>query len=307
MAVIFLSYRRTDSPQACRVHDWLALRFGNDAVFMDVAAIPFAVNFPDFIRTAIQGSSLMILLIGSEWHARIQQPDDPVRMEVEAALAAGVPVLPVLIGTTRMPGPETLPVSIRAIATQNAAFVGVLNDFETHMRALLPKIESMLGALAARSVVTADPHLISDSCNGVVRFLADTIRSERGLYYQWEVFGTSDFHKMHQNTASLYLHRISQLGDLLELHVLISFWTESGDSSLEMAGLVMQRLEQDPVIPYHNYTPQTRLPVQVKVRRSDEDPRQVWKMITDYPLRLSLAYVVTVSPGPVVGVETPHA
>jgi hypothetical protein len=33
----------------------------------------------------------------------------------------------------------------------------------------------------------------------------------------------------------------------------------------------------------------------LKIRWSDEDPRQVWKMITDLPLRLSLTYVATVS------------
>ena len=32
---------------------------------------------------------------------------------------------------------------------------------------------------------------------------------------------------------------------------------------------VMQRLEQNPVIPYHKYIPQTRVPAQVKVRPSD--------------------------------------
>src|SRR5262245_25540706 len=100
---------------------------------MDVSAIPFAVSFPDFIRSAIQASRVMIVLIGPEWHTRIHQPDDPVRMEVETALAARVPVLPVLIGSTRMPSLEQLPGSMSAICDQNAAFVGVLNDFDTHM------------------------------------------------------------------------------------------------------------------------------------------------------------------------------
>jgi hypothetical protein len=294
MASIFLSYRRTDSPQACRVHDWLALRFGADAVFMDVSAIPFAVNFQDFIRSAIQASRVMIVLIGSEWHARIHQPDDPVRMEVETALAANVPVLPVLIGSTRMPDSEQLPASIAAIADQNAAFVGVLNDFDTHMRVLLPKIESILGRLAVRSVVTTDPHVVLETCAGIVRFLGDTLEPNRVGHMQWSVFGTADFNPTQHNTASLYLHRIAQLGDVLELHVLISFWTQVSGLALETAGFVMQRLEQQPIIP-SEYVQRLQAPVQVKMRRSDEDPRHVWKMITDYPLQLSLAYVATVS------------
>ena len=87
MAAIFLSYRRTDGPQACRIHDWLSQRFGGDAVFMDVAAIPFAVSFSDFIREAIEESKVMIALIGSGWQDRINEPDDPVRMEIEVAIS----------------------------------------------------------------------------------------------------------------------------------------------------------------------------------------------------------------------------
>ncbi|MCB0112132.1 MAG: toll/interleukin-1 receptor domain-containing protein [Caldilineaceae bacterium] len=56
MATIFLSYRRTDGPQASRIYDWLAQRFGYDAVFMDVTAIPFAVSFTEFIQQAIAGA-----------------------------------------------------------------------------------------------------------------------------------------------------------------------------------------------------------------------------------------------------------
>ena len=92
---------------------------------MDVSAIPFAVSFPEFIGQAITGSRLLIALIGRDWHSRMQKPDDPVRMELGTAVAAGVPVLPVLIGTTPMPGPEDLPASLASIATQNAAAVGV--------------------------------------------------------------------------------------------------------------------------------------------------------------------------------------
>jgi hypothetical protein len=35
---------------------------------------------------------------------------------------------------------------------------------------------------------------------------------------------------------------------------------------------------------------------ELEIRPSDEDPGQIWQMITDEPLRLSLAYVAAVSP-----------
>src|SRR5919109_325372 len=102
MAAIFRSYRRTDSPQACRVDDWLRRRFGSDAVFMDVADIPFATRFTDYIRQEIAKSSILVALIGDRWQEKIGRADDPVRMEIETAVASNVPVLPVLIGTAPM-------------------------------------------------------------------------------------------------------------------------------------------------------------------------------------------------------------
>ena len=296
MAAIFLSYRRTDGPQACRVHDWLTLRFGQDAVFMDVSAIPFAVSFPEFIRGAIGASRLLLALIGRDWHTRTQEPEDPVRMELETALAAGIPVLPVLIGTTPMPAPEQLPESLAPIATQNAAVVGVLHDFDTHMRALMPRIDSMLGGAASGSVVTREPRVLQAVCQGIAFFLRQSVDPGTENFIRWSVYGTIDFNRAAQGEVSLYLHRISQLGDTLELHLLMSFWTESADSAHLMAGLAMQRIEQEPVIPPGFI--RAGVPLQVKLRRSDEDPRQVWKMVTDRSLQLSLAYIATVSAAP---------
>ena len=302
MATIFLSYRRTDSPQACRVYDWLGQRFGLDAVFMDVAAIPFAVSFPDFIRQAIGSCKVLIALIGEQWLAKIQDADDPVRTEIEIALASHIPVLPVLIGNTPMPDVEDLPASISTIASQNAVTVGVLHDFNTHMQSLLPKIETILGALAATSVATSDPTVIQRACDGIIRYLDDDFANFSNLgrlAAYWKVVGTDYFsHGWRQtNDVTLYLHRIARLAELLELHFILSFWAVDAFPEHVLAGWVMSQLEQTPVIPDQHFALRAmETEFELKIRRSDEDTRQIWKMITDAPLRLSLAYVATVSP-----------
>lgn len=300
MATLFLSYRRTDSPQACRVYDWLVQRFGKDAVFMDVAGIPVAVNFPDFLRQTITSSKVLIALIGADWLNKIHQADDPVRNEIEAAIAGKIQVLPVLIGNTPMPNAEELPASLSSIAGQNAVTVGVLHDFHTHMQSLLPKIESILGALAMQSVVTADAEVVSRACGGIIRYLeGNSYRSTPQLYAQWLVIGTSDLYQSNQirTRVTLFLHRIARLAELLELHFILSFW--AGDTTTEqvLAGWVMRQLEQTPIIPDEFFKiGEKAAEWNLKIRRSDEDARQVWKMITTEPLRLSLAYVATVSP-----------
>jgi hypothetical protein len=240
MATIFLSYRRTDSPQAMRVNDWLVRRFGADAVFMDVEAIPIAVSFPDFIKQAIADSKILIALIGSQRHAKMDQVDDPVRMEIEAAIANNVTVLPVLSGNTPMPNADELPASISTIARQNAVTVGVLRDFDTHMQTLLPKIESILGTLARQSIVISDPMVIDHACD-------------------------------------------------------LSFWSQNVSMIHRVTGWVLKELEQTPLISDDGNI-DSRPTWDLKIRRGDEDARQIWKMITDRPLQLSLAYIATISP-----------
>lgn len=301
MAMIFLSYRRSDGPQACRVHDWLAQRFGNDAVFMDVSAIPFAVSFPEFIKENIAGSKVVIALIGTDWSKRMAQAEDPVLMEIETALAHKVPVLPVLIGSTPMPIADDLPKSIAMISYQNALTVGLLQDFDTHMRTLVPKIELILGRLSTEGTVTANADVIRLVCDALIEMLRTRYNDMNpGTGINWQVFGTGDFDRG-VNTAglvTLYLHRISPIGELLDLHFILSFWAAFGNAEHLLAGWVLRELDRTPVIPetFLDPGPVPSTDFNVKVRRSDEDPRQVWKMITDQPLRLSLAYVATVSP-----------
>lgn len=293
MADVFLSYRRSDAPQACRVHDWLSLRLGDDAVFQDVRAIPLAVEYPEFIRTAIRQSHVLIALVGADWAARTHASEDPVRMEVETAIAADVPVLPVLIGSTRMPTAEELPSSLATFAARNAAFVGVFHDFDTHMRNLLPRVEAFRGRGVEARPVGTDASVIALACEEVVTSLRhDAVVGS--LSFACDVFGPSDFHRGGQNTIALHLHRIAPRRDALDLHVLLSFWAHSVSAAHHIAGVVIRRFEREPIVvpaPYSRLAPG----VQLKVRPSDEDPRQIWKMVTDMPLQLSLAYVVTVS------------
>jgi hypothetical protein len=301
MATIFLSYRRTDSPQACRVCDWLVRRFGEDAVFMDVSAIPFAVDFPGFIKDAIDSSKVLIALIGSEWLAKIDEPDDPVRTEIEAAVSSGVPVLPVLIGNTSMPDPEELPSSISTLAAQNAFVVGVSRDFDTHMRLLQPRIESILGTLARESAAAFDSDVITRACEGIARYLRDAYCQDSYLVdhfpSDWKVVGAGELNadKL-QDCVTLFLHRVVRLAEFLELHFILSFWGRSATADHMRAGWVMRELAGTPLLPDQLFA-DTAVPAwRVKIRRSDEDARQVWKMITGEPPRLSLTYIATVSP-----------
>jgi hypothetical protein len=268
---------------------------------MDVEAIPFAVSFPDYIKDSIGGSRVLIALIGANWAERIQEPGDPVRMEIEAAIANNIQVLPVLVGNTPMPNPDKLPASISNIALQNAQIIGVSHDFDTHMQMLLPRIESILATLASQSVVTSNVDMIPRACQGVIRYLGESVQRSEFKYSMlananWQVVGTDFFSGSEQFGVTFFLHRVSRLADLLELHFILSFWSRQAPDGQALVGWVMRQLEQNPLIPDEFFWPDGVPDCTLKVRHSDEDAREVWKMITNEPLRLSLCYVATISP-----------
>src|SRR5690349_10570277 len=109
---IFVSYRRQDSSHlAGRLYDRLADRFGEDQVFMDVDTIEPGVDFAEEITRAVSACKVLLAVIGPNWLAatdergcrRLDDPDDFVRLEIEAALARGVRVIPILADDAVMP------------------------------------------------------------------------------------------------------------------------------------------------------------------------------------------------------------
>jgi hypothetical protein len=62
---------------------------------------------------------------------------DCVRIEIEAALAKKIPVIPVLIDGAALPAPADLPEGLRNLAFRQAAPVDSALDFHPHMDRLI--------------------------------------------------------------------------------------------------------------------------------------------------------------------------
>lgn len=152
-AKIVISYRRDDSDgMAGRIRDRLIQRFGERAIFMDIDSIPFGVDFRSQIASALTETDILIAVVGNDWlgvqaraNRRIDDENDPVRIEVEIALQRGIPVVPVLIRGAKMPTPSDLPETIREFAFRNAAEVEAGRDFHPHMERLIRALEHVLG------------------------------------------------------------------------------------------------------------------------------------------------------------------
>ncbi len=125
---VFISYGRQDSRAACdHLHASLAEHFGAQRVFRDLMTIKPGEDYPAVIERAIKNTSVFIALIGRRWltvklkgRRRLDDRDDPVRLEIESALRCGVTLIPVLVDGAKMPGRKDLPAPLAELADRNA-------------------------------------------------------------------------------------------------------------------------------------------------------------------------------------------
>lgn len=129
MRAIFINYRRSDAEgEAGRLFDELTKQLGNDAVFMDVAAIEPGRDFRKAIDQSVADCSVLLAVMGREWlsahdlsgQRRLDDPNDFVRIELASALRRDIPVVPVLVRGAKMPLAEELSEDLRELAFRNA-------------------------------------------------------------------------------------------------------------------------------------------------------------------------------------------
>jgi formylglycine-generating enzyme required for sulfatase activity len=147
---IFISYRRADTEfPATALYERLTARFGADQVFMDVDAIPAGRNFRRHLQDAVTGCDVVLVLIGKGWlDAHDEQGQrcldletDWVRIELEAALARDIPVIPLLVGMIRMPQPAQLPEQLQELCYRQALPLRSGRDFGRDIESLGREVE----------------------------------------------------------------------------------------------------------------------------------------------------------------------
>jgi hypothetical protein len=153
MSKIFISYRRTDSADITgRLFDHLTLHFARDELFKDVDSIPLGVDFRKSIADAVQACDVVLAVIGKHWlssqdkqgHLRLSNPDDFVRIELEAGLERNIPIIPVLVSGADIPAMADLPLSLRPLVYRNAIWLRPDPDFNVDMQRLIRALTDIL-------------------------------------------------------------------------------------------------------------------------------------------------------------------
>jgi hypothetical protein len=126
---VFVSYRRDDVPDATdRLTDSLREQLGPEQVFVDVDNIEIGADFAEIIGDWVARCDVLLAVIGRSWlevtdgegRPRIEDPDDYVRLEIEAALHRDVRVVPVLIHGATLPRHTELPETLVPLLQRNA-------------------------------------------------------------------------------------------------------------------------------------------------------------------------------------------
>jgi TIR domain-containing protein len=150
--LIFLSYRRENSQETTeRIADNLKMRFGNNAVFQDVEAIPPGVDFRQHLQSQLRHCRAVLVVIGPHWvtatdehgNRRLDGVQDWVRYEIEWALQQQTALIPLLVNNATPPPQEQLPESIRQLASQHALPIRSNPDFHGDMDKLIQTLETI--------------------------------------------------------------------------------------------------------------------------------------------------------------------
>lgn len=211
MAKIFINYRRDDSaPYAGRLYDRLAGHFGHDQLFMDIDQIEPGEDFVEVIQEKLKVVQVAVALIGKHWlditdangQRRLDNPEDWVRLEIEALLARKILVIPLLVGGANAPNSSRLPGSLAALARLQAHEVSD-RRFHEDVNKLIRVLEKDLQTNQA-----AKPSIVSDVAQPPAiklpearsPFKPEMVRIPAGKFLMGSNDGDSDERPVHEVT-----------------------------------------------------------------------------------------------------------
>src|SRR5262245_55554174 len=126
---IFISYRRDYSRHAAgRLVERLEKIFPREQLFFDIDTIEPGLDFAKVISEKLKDCDVMLAVIGPNWATsrdesgalRLEDPDDFVRLELEAALKRDIRALPVLADGAKTPREDGLPDGLKPLVRRNA-------------------------------------------------------------------------------------------------------------------------------------------------------------------------------------------
>jgi hypothetical protein len=149
---VFICYRREESAFAARViYDRVAQRLGPENFHLDIDNIDVGVDWFNALTDRIGACDALVAIIGRNWisnvdkdnRRKIDDTNDFVRIEIEAALKRDIRVIPVLLDGAVMPKSAELPDSLKGLARRQGIEISSAR-FEADVEKLTAALGSIL-------------------------------------------------------------------------------------------------------------------------------------------------------------------
>jgi TIR domain len=149
---VFICYRREDSAFAARaICDRLAACLQRENVFFDVDNIDLGLDWVKVLSRRIGECDALVAIIGKSWisradnsnQRRLDNIDDPVRVEIAAALKRRILVIPVMVEGAAMPKRDDLPADLKDFANRNGLVISHPR-FDADIENLTSRLSSLL-------------------------------------------------------------------------------------------------------------------------------------------------------------------
>ncbi len=154
---VFISYRREETAGFARlIYDRLTNKLGHEGVFFDVDNIEPGLDFFEVLNQHVGECDALVAVIGRDWissvgpnnQRRLDDPNDFVRIEIEAALKRGIRVIPVLLDGASMPKSDDLPDSLKMLVRRQGIEISHTR-FDSDVERLTKTLSSLGAGKAA--------------------------------------------------------------------------------------------------------------------------------------------------------------
>ncbi|MGD8446906.1 MAG: hypothetical protein PVI42_19555 [Desulfobacterales bacterium] len=132
--------------------------FGSESIVFDIDAIPLGADFREYLNQEVSKCEILLAVMGDQWleilKQRLDQPNYFVRIEIQAALKRGIPVVPILVGKKSVPNEKDLPPKLTKLSYRQAAEVRAGADLQSHLNRLIEGLYRLLPEWKAEDKIT---------------------------------------------------------------------------------------------------------------------------------------------------------
>lgn len=228
MRKVFICYRRAEAEYAAgALGRELRRTFGDEQVFRDKEDMGGGASWKQQVLRTIDRESALLVLISRGWAEidparglrRLDDPDDPIRMEIRDGMADGATVIPVLLENATMPPASTLPPELQPLAEFHALRLRD-GDWQNDLARICATLERTgFRALAGRGpgAAPASPargmsiKLVASYILGLMALIAFSGAEDRDTYHSVALFGVVAFILAGFSYHDYRRHRISHL------------------------------------------------------------------------------------------------